>query len=153
MGLFGNRQSATSSAPPAPSGPTIESVRVLLDEIGGFRLQVKRPEMKVLLTQIAWNGEPYLMRRSPSGSPSEAQLIRFSSGLRTTLDVVRTFAQHEQHVQYGDQETADRLAKELDAVKQYAMSLVAATGTGGFAAGFNADVNTSLLQRLTHDIH
>lgn len=151
MGWFGNDTSSPQTQS-APAEPSLDSVRALLDEIGQLRLQVKSPEMKVLLTTIAWNGEPCLMKQSGSETPSGAQLIRMSSGLEVALNVAKAYIQHEELVSPFDNEGGARLARELAAVKQFASSLTQVTSSAGFAAAMNADVTTTLLERLSQDI-
>lgn len=149
MGLFGfGEKDAPQPLQPVPTGPTLESVRALLEEIGRFRLQLKSAEMKVLVTQVAWNGERFLEGKSSDGNPSEAQIIKATDTLETALQVVKAFAQHEQ-APLADPENQDRLAREIAAVQQFAASLTETVATPGFAASMNADVNTELLQRLT----
>ena len=104
--------------------------------------------MKVLLTQIAWNGEHFLEGKSSNGTPSEAQIIKATSILDTALQVAQAFAQHEQ-APSGDTDNQDRLAREITAMRQFVTSLTETAATPGFAASMNADVNIELLQRLT----
>ena len=148
--MFGN---GDKHAPLLQSGspdPTLNSIRAQLEEIGRFRLQLKDAEMKVLVTQIAWNGERFLERQSTTGTPSAAQLIKATHTLDTAFQVIRAFAQHER-APLLDQENQDRLAHEKEAVQQFATSLTEVTVSAGFAASMNADVNTELLQRLTQN--
>lgn len=149
MGIFGFGEKDTP--PPvqlAPTGPTLDTVRALLDEIGKFRLQLKSAEMKVLATQIAWDGERFLEGKSANGNPSEAQIIKADSILDTAFQVIQAFAHHEKASSL-DPEHQDRLAGEIAAVRQFAASLSETVATPGFAASMNADVNTELLKRLT----
>lgn len=104
--------------------------------------------MKVLVTQIAWHGERFLEGKSTDGTPSEAQIIKATSILDTAFQVIKAFAQHEQASLF-DSDNQDRLAREIAAVRQFAVSLAESTSAAGFAASMNADVNTELLKRLT----
>jgi len=104
--------------------------------------------MKVLVTQIAWNGQVFYEGNSTNGTPSEAQLIKMASTLDTALQVIKAFAQHERASLF-DQENQDRLAREIAAVHQLAASLTGGPASSGFSASMNADVNIELLQRLT----
>lgn len=149
MGLFGfGDKNAPPLSQPGPTGPTLESVRALLEEIGKFRLQLKSAEIKVFVTQIAWNSERFLDGNSSNGTPSEVQIIKLTNILDTAFQVIKAFAQHEQ-APLSDPENQDRLARETAAIRQFAASVTQNVATQGFAASMNADVNTELLQRLT----
>lgn len=146
MELFGkaNRQPAVT---PASSGSeyTIETVRNHLEAIGMFRPEVRGAAMKLALTLIAWNGEPYLNRQSPSGTPSGAQIVELCKQLETVRRVVADYQQIE--AMPGNYPNPNELlAKGIQAVSDFAFKLAgAATALGGTAQLTGYSVDTQLL--------
>lgn len=88
MALF--KRQADSNLPPPPlqtGNALMDEVQRLLDQIGGSRLKVHDPRVKVLLTQIAQNGE-YRLTAGSDEPPSDVVLVEFRSHLESVMRVV-----------------------------------------------------------------
>jgi len=133
--LFGRDDPPKS---PQPTGPdyTIDTVREHLETIGMFRLQVHSADMKVCLTLIAWNGEPYLMQRSTGGTPSGVDIIRLCKQLET---VERVMAEFKQIEEANPPNATELLAQGLQGTRDFAFRL-----SGTTAAGATRNVPTRL---------
>jgi len=124
---------------------TIETVRDHLETIGMLRPTVRSAAIKLALTLIAWNGEAYLTRRSPSGTPSGAQIVELCKQLETVMRVVIEY----QHIEASPDtypNLDELLAQGIKAVEGFALKLAGATtAPGGSAKLTGYTVDTQLL--------
>ena len=109
------------------------------------RPEVRSAAMKLSLTLIAWNGEAYLMRQSPSGTPSGAQLVELCKQLETVKRVVTDYRQIEANPA-GYPNPDELLARGIQSVGDFALKLAkATTAPGGTAHLTGYTVDTQLL--------
>lgn len=147
MAWFGNKANQLPAVPAssATDDYTIDTVRNHLEQIGQFRTQVRGAAMKVALTLIAWHGEAYLTRRSPSGTPSGAHIVELCKQLETVERVVTEYQQIEASPDTHPN-LDELLAQGIKAVQGFALKLAgASTAPGGSAKLTGYAVDTQLL--------
>ncbi len=110
-----------------------------------FRPEVRSAAMKLALTLIAWHGEAYLVRQSPSGTPSGAQIVELCKQLEVVERVMEDYRQIETNSSnYSDSDKL--LAQGIQAVEGFALKLAGATtAPGGTAQLTGYAVDTQLL--------
>jgi len=148
---FGKRGDKSQQA--ATPDDSIDTVREHLEAIGMSRLRVQNANMKVLLTQIAWHGEEYLVTTSTGGQPSGGQIVDLCKQLEVVRKVVEAFILLEQSPGTSDDYLRQR-GEALSSVEEFAVAMLSklskAKASGAGSIGF--EVDTELLRRLAQQI-
>jgi hypothetical protein len=141
------RNSADDS-PPREERYTLDKIRGMLDEIGGSRLQVIDPRLKVLLTLIAQRGEDKFLENN-DGAPSDAAIVSFQTNLETILRVLREYV-NIQDKQSSKPKYADLLRDGYEAVLGFSVQLLQTDTPGGTRSHSEYAVDTKILSAQRH---
>ncbi len=92
MSIF-DRKHPGPAPPPAPTATkySVANIEQLLDEIGRMRLRVKRAQMKLLVSRVAWETQKYLDRNFTSGPPPGRIMAELQEQLTMVKNVVITY--------------------------------------------------------------
>ena len=142
MGWFKNNQSS-QSVPKTEPEYSLGRVRALLDDIGQTRIQITAPRLKVLLTLIAQNGEPFLVRNSPDGKPSDSDIMQFQENLKAVVRVLEQYVIIQND--FGYPSRVEHLQEGFDAVDGFAARVLSKATPSGTQSMTNFGVDTKIL--------
>lgn len=147
MALF-KRDEPVARPLPKAEEPLIDEVFRLLDQIGEFRLKVLDPRVKVLLTQIAKNGERRLTGGDPE-SPSDVAVIEFRSHLESVVRVLAQYVDFQDNSsRYPNSE--EMMAKGQNAIAGFASYVMETSIPGGTRSVSDFNVDTDILSAQQH---
>lgn len=128
---------------------SLDMVRQMLDHVGLYRLHVRDPKLKVLLTLIAQNGEEHLTARSGGVTPTDANIVQFQNLLEALLRVINQYVDVQDNPsRYPDAEKL--LLSGFQATEGFATEIVSPDVPGGKRSLTDFKVDTNILSAQRH---
>lgn len=138
MRWFSNDQPNPTPAPVAAKY-SVDKVKELLDVFGPQRLNVRDPQLKVLISKVTWGALPYLQRIS-GDKPSGDQLAHMMTTLKMLTEALHAYIKIQNNPDdYRSQGGADLLMRQCyDAVETYYKQISSETASGEDLSSYQA---------------
>lgn len=131
MGWFNNNDQPIPTPAPVAAKYSVDKVKERLDTFGQQRLNIRDPQLKVLISKVTWSALPYLQCIG-GDKPTGDQLAQMMKTLDMLIEALQAYVKIQNNSDgYQSQGGADSLMQQgYDAVATYYKQISSETSAG-----------------------